>query len=127
MTNDGRNNLSGLAVLLVEDEFLIALDAENMLKGLEAERVQIASTYDEALRCVQEEEFDIAILDVNLNGKLSFPLGDVLKRRSRPFVFATGYNLGRLEDKGASAIYITKPYDHDRLKAALMQALGNAG
>jgi DNA-binding response OmpR family regulator len=89
--------------------------------------VQIASTYDEALRCVEEEEFDIAILDVNLNGKLSFPLGDVLRRRHRPFVFATGYNLGRSNDGGVNAIYVTKPYDQDRLKAALMQALDNSG
>ena len=116
--------LSGLDVLLVEDEFMIAVDAQDILQGLDARAVRIASTYDQAHRCVSEDRFDIAVLDVNINGKMSFPLSAVLKERGIPFVFATGYSLKDRTVPGLDGqICVSKPYDRERLKAGLQQAL----
>src|SRR5262245_16646304 len=89
----GMTDLAGLSVLLIEDEFLIALDAEQILKDLGAARVEIVATFDEAQQRAETAQFDIAVLDVNLNGQMSFPIAGTFRRRGIPVVFATGYQL----------------------------------
>jgi DNA-binding response OmpR family regulator len=118
--------LAGLNVLLVEDEFLIAVDAEDMLKNLHAAKVSVVSTYEDAERTLQEHTFDVAVLDVNLNGKMSFPLGEILRQRGVPFVFASGYNLGSHVDGFRDGHWVSKPYQLDQLRAGLVEALKTA-
>jgi len=119
-------SLAGLSVLLLEDEYLIALDAEQILKQLGAAKVDIVASYSEAEKRAQDANFDIAVLDVNINGKFSFPIAKVIRKRGIPFVFASGYEL---HDRAASlpedAPCVTKPYTSDRLKIALIAALSN--
>ena len=55
-----------MRVLLVEDEYLIALDAEQMLRELGAQSVEIISTFDGAYKRTQNGQFDVAVLDVRL-------------------------------------------------------------
>ncbi|MGE4064108.1 MAG: response regulator [Rhodospirillaceae bacterium] len=116
--------LSGLNVLLVEDEFLIALDAEEMLRDLGAASVTIASNFEDAQKHIAATKFDLAILDVNLNGQKSFPLADQLLARGTPVVFGTGYNLLTRQMDGYEArICVTKPYNATSLRKGLMAAL----
>jgi DNA-binding response OmpR family regulator len=116
--------LAGRAILLVEDEYLIAADAEMMLAQLGAARVDLVGDFDEAQALAAEGQFDAVILDVNLNGKLSFPIAKILELRGIPFVFATGYNLQFRPLPGFEhGICITKPYSAERLKAGLLAAL----
>ena len=120
-------SLAGKKVLVVEDEYLIALDIEDMLLGLEAGDVQVAGTFDEAVVRIERNDFDLAILDVNLNGVTSFPLADMLKKRGRPFIFASGYNLDRRNDfEPVDAVCVAKPYDQQSLSEALGVVLGKA-
>lgn len=124
MTSVADNPVSGLKILLVEDEFLIALDAEQMLAELDVGHVKIVGSYDRALEAVEHDVFDVAILDVNLDGKLSFALGAVLSRRGLPYLFASGYNLSERSEFGVTgAVCIAKPYDKDQLRKGVALAL----
>ena len=116
--------LDGLKVLLVEDEFLIAVDAEDLLRELGASEVSTANTFEEAEARVKAGGFDVAVLDVNLNGKMSFPIGRLLRERSLPFVFASGYTLESRAIPGLeNEIYITKPYQLEQFRDRLGQAI----
>lgn len=116
--------LSGLDVLLVEDEFMIAVDAQDILAALGARSVLLACSFDQAERSITQKRFDVAVLDVNINGKMSFPLSTLLKERAIPFVFATGYNLNDRTMAGLeSDICVLKPYDQQRMRDGLKQAL----
>lgn len=117
--------LSGLNVLLVEDEFLIALDAEEMLRELGAANVTVISTFEEAEKIISQSKFDLALLDVNLNGRKSFPLADMLLKNDTPVVFGTGYNLMARQMEGfkAGGVCVTKPYSASSLQKGLAQVL----
>jgi CheY-like chemotaxis protein len=118
------NDVAGLSVLLVEDEYLIALDAEELLKGLGVKAVETVATFERAQERAEAGEFDIAVLDVNLNGRKSFPIAQAIRERGIPVVFASGYEL---RDRGLpeldDIICVTKPYTGERLKAGLLAAL----
>ncbi len=120
----GGDILSGLDVLLVEDEFMIAVDAQDILGALDARSVLLASTYEQAEKRISQDRFDVAILDVNIHGTMSFPLSALLKERGIPYVFATGYNLkDRALDGVDARICVLKPYDQERMREGLKQAL----
>jgi CheY-like chemotaxis protein len=115
---------AGLSVLLVEDEYLIALDAEQILKGLGVEKVEIVASFADAEKRAADGQFDLAVLDVNINGRLSFPIATTIEQRGIPFIFATGYELRDRSVSGLEdAVCVTKPYTSDRLKDALSAAL----
>lgn len=117
--------LTGLTVLLVEDEYLIALDAEQMLRDLGAKDVEIISTFEAAKKFTQEGEFDLAVLDVNINGQLSFPIAEILKDRGIPVVFASGYALrDRPLDGFEGGVCVGKPYSTEGLRKAFAAVLG---
>jgi len=85
-------DLSGKRVLLIEDEFLISMDLEESLRRHGAVIVGPAATLGQALslagaKCAP----DCALLDINLQGDMAFPVADALARRSVPFMFLTGY------------------------------------
>jgi CheY-like chemotaxis protein len=116
--------LSGLSVLLVEDEFLIALDAEQILKDLGARSVEIISNFAKACERAAGAAVDVVVLDVNLNGQLSFPSAEILKERGVPVVFASGYQLSERSPAGfEDSISVGKPYTLDALRQALLRAL----
>jgi DNA-binding response OmpR family regulator len=116
--------IDGRSILLIEDEYLIAADAEMMLTQLGAGSITISGDFDEAQALAAEGQFDAVVLDVNLNGKLSFPIAKTLEMRGIPFVFATGYNLQFRPLPGFEhGICVTKPYSAERLKMGLLAAM----
>ena len=60
--------LSGRRVLVVEDEMLVLIMIEDMLADLGCKSVTSAATVDKALALISAQAFDLAILDMNLNG-----------------------------------------------------------
>ena len=92
------SELSGRRVLVVEDEVMVSWVLEDMLAELGCEVVGPAARVSQALAIVEAETFDLAVLDVNLNGQKSFPIADALVARSVPFVFSTGYNKDGIPD-----------------------------
>jgi DNA-binding response OmpR family regulator len=117
-------DLAGLTVLLVEDEYLIALDAQELLKKLGVVIVETVATFERAEKCAAEGQFDLAVLDVNINGRHSFSIAKTIKERGIPVVFASGYES---RDRAASGlddtVWVTKPYTYERLRAALCAAV----
>jgi len=104
------SRLSGL-ILAVEDNVLIALDVEDVLIGLGADRVVIASTVTEALRLIDLQTPDFALLDVNLGQETSWPIAARLRLLGVHHVFATGYGNGiEYPVEHRSTVVITKPY-----------------
>jgi CheY-like chemotaxis protein len=81
--------LRGLRVLVVEDEFLVALELETMLHGLGAEVIGPLGGLDQAVACARQEALDLALLDVNVGGRLVTPVAEALAARAIPFVFCT--------------------------------------
>jgi DNA-binding response OmpR family regulator len=114
----------GLSVLLLEDEYLIALDAEQILKELGIKKVEIVATLDRAEQRAEDGQFDLAVLDVNINGQPSFPIAKAFGKRGVPVVFASGYELRDRQLLGfENVIHITKPYTSACLKDAICAAL----
>lgn len=99
-----------LRVLVVEDEALVAMFVEDMLTEIGHEVGAVASRMEEALDAARTGTFDFAIIDVNLDGKPSYPIADVLKERGIPFAFATGYCANGLDPKFAGAPVLSKPF-----------------
>jgi CheY-like chemotaxis protein len=113
--------LEGKRALLVEDEAIIAMTAEDMLAELGC-AVITAATLPEALDAVEREPFDFALLDINLNGVDSLPVAARLREAGRPFVFTTGYGAagcGGYED----VPLVAKPYQLRDLEEAISRAL----
>src|SRR5262249_2502086 len=79
------------SVFLVEDEVMIRMMVSDMLEELGYTVAAEAGEIGEALRLAETTYFDLAILDVNVNGKVISPVADLIKARNRPFIFATGY------------------------------------
>lgn len=120
------DELKGASVLLLEDEYLIAMDAEEILRELGAAKVATAATLADAERLVASDAFDLAMLDVNINGEMSLPLAQSLRARGVPVVLATGYEM-RDESIGDAAAWLRKPYSRDSLEQALAAAMKQGG
>ena len=112
-------------VLLVEDNLLIAMDAEDQLRRLGAAAVDVAPSVQAALRLLDQAAPGIALLDVNLGRENSFPIADALAARGIPYVFATGYGeASAFPDRFRDAIVVNKPYTLAEMRKALQQRLG---
>lgn len=115
--------LSGLRVLVVEDEMMVLLNIESILADLGCEAISAAATVESALALLDAERFDCAMLDVNLGGQTSYPIADALVARSIPFVFSTGYSDDRIAVRFGDRPVLKKPYSDDELSAALARLL----
>ena len=79
-------------VLVVEDNSLIALDAEESFRALGVASVDVAASSGQALALLDRTAPDFALLDFNLGGETSEPVARALERRGIPFAFASGYS-----------------------------------
>lgn len=121
------STLEGKRILIVEDEFLVALTASEMLGELGAVVVGPAGTLKEALELARTQDIDLALLDLNLYGQSSMAVADTLDLRRIPVVFATGYERGGSKD-AAGRLVLGKPYTQEKLAMQLCRALdGRAG
>jgi len=112
-------------ILVVEDEPMIRMLLEDMLDELGYTVAAEAGHIDEALEATKNADFDLAILDANLNGEPASPVADALVTRGTPFVFATGY--GQLPEPYRDRPTLRKPFQMDGLKQMLQSALDRGG
>lgn len=115
--------LVGLRVLVVEDEGMVALLIEGMLEQLGGEVVASAASLDQARTAAKQEEIDLALLDVNINGQLVFPVAEILSTRHVPFVFSTGYGVGSLPEAYKAHQVLNKPFGIEELERKVRLAL----
>lgn len=111
-------------VLVVEDEYLVALLVEDMLQTLGYEVAEIAPNLAAATTAAEAGDFDVAILDVNLNGTMSSPVAEILARRKIPFIFATGYGKAGPHEQFADAPSLQKPFEESDLSRVLSSVMG---
>lgn len=115
--------LEGLRVLVVEDEILVGMAVEDMLRDLGCTLAASAVSLSEAFEKVQTGGFDIALLDVDLQGQKVFPLAEILLARRIPFAFASGYGAAGVPEAFRNLPVVSKPFQIEQLSAALSSAL----
>ncbi|WP_419826046.1 HWE histidine kinase domain-containing protein [Sphingomonas sp.] len=114
-------------VLLVEDSLIIAMDAEDILLRLGAERVQTAASVGAAMIELDAAPPRLAVLDVNLGAETSLPVADRLRAMGVPYIFASGYGeQARLPDAHADVPMIQKPYTIESIGRALAGLMATA-
>src|SRR5688572_5561239 len=119
--------LQAKRILVVEDELMIRMLLEDMLGELGYTIAAEAARVEEALEAAKHADFDLAILDVNLNGQPISPVADALVARGMPFVFATGYGERGLPEPYRDRPTLKKPFQMDGLKHLLQNVLDQAG
>jgi CheY-like chemotaxis protein len=117
--------LTGLRLLVVEDEAMVAMLIEDMLTELGCVVIDVAGTVSTAVNAVDAKGrmLDGAILDVNLGGEKVFPVADALAMRGVPFVFATGYGPAGLNDRYPGVVTLAKPFRLSALEQVLVTAM----
>lgn len=116
--------LVGKNVLLVEDQALIAMDTEDLLRSLGAASVRSTPNVAEALLAISTSLPDCAVLDLNLGGETSTEIADRLVASTVPFIFATGYRDTVMIPARFEAVpVVRKPIDARLLSQVLADAL----
>ena len=115
--------LSGRSVLVIEDEMLILMMIEDMLADLGCESVAVASKVGPAIRLIEGQEFDAAMLDMNLNGIESYPVADALSARDVPYFFSTANSLTDMKDGYRDQDVLKKPFTFEQLSNMLSRSL----
>ena len=110
---------AGKRILVVEDELMIRMLLQDMLADLGHTLAGEAGRIEEALALAKNSEFDVAILDVNLNGQPISPVVEVLVERGLPFVFATGYGQRGVPEPYRNTLTLQKPFQVDALAQAI--------
>src|ERR1700746_1504996 len=113
----------GGSVFLVEDEVMIRMMVADMLQELGYSIAAEAGEISEAIRLAQSADFDLAILDVNVNGKVISPVADLIKARNRPFIFATGYGSSGLPEEYRDRPSLQKPFQIETLARVIENTL----
>lgn len=126
MTQAGET-LSGLRVLVVEDEAAISLLLEDMLLDFGCEVIGPAARLSTALDVVENQNVDLAILDVNVAGEPIYPVAESLVRKGVPFVFSTGYGSAGIKDAYRDRPVLQKPFAQHDLQQKLLLARKTRG
>jgi CheY-like chemotaxis protein len=116
----------GGSVFLVEDEVMIRMMVADMLEELGYRIAAEAGEINEAVKLAQTTDFDFAILDVNVNGKVISPVADLIKARNRPFIFATGYGSSGLPEEYRDRPALQKPFQLETLARMIDSMLKDA-
>jgi CheY-like chemotaxis protein len=117
-----RDELAGLRVIVIEDESMISMLLQDMLEEAGCNVVGTASRLHEAVEKAKSLSFDLAVLDVNLNGERSFPVAELLSERGVGFIFVTGYGATSLPPSFKAVPVLQKPFLQADLERALRAA-----
>ncbi len=106
-------SLTGRRILIVEDEYLIAMDLALKLGDIGADVVGPAGSVAEAMELVESTggSLDGAVLDVNLRDERVYPVADALAALGVRFIFASGYDAGLMPPAYAEVPRCAKPID----------------
>jgi CheY-like chemotaxis protein len=121
--------LSGLRLLVVEDEALVAMMIQDYLADLGCVVVGVAASVSKGLAAIEDKAsiLDGAVLDVNLGGEKVYPVAERLVERGIPFIFSTGYGLAGIAPDFARIPTLSKPFGPRDLAAMLSKAIPPRG
>lgn len=127
MTADPNDDvLSGVRVLVVEDEAAISMLLEDMLLDFGCAVVGPAARLSTALEMAAQESFEVAILDVNVAGEPIYPVAEAIAKRELPLVFSTGYGGAGIREPFRDRPVVQKPFSQADLKRTLIGAIRTA-
>jgi DNA-binding response OmpR family regulator len=106
-------------MLVVEDGYLLAEELAAGLRSCGVEVVGPVGRLEEACRMAREQALDGALLDVKLNGDVSFPAASILRMRGIPFIFLTAYESQQIPLEYRAVPVLQKPFELDELKEAI--------
>jgi CheY-like chemotaxis protein len=115
--------LSGRSILVIEDEMLIIMMIEDMLTDLGCESIAVASKVGPAISLVNGQIFDVAMVDLKLDGTESYPIADALTERGVPYFFSTGNCLASVKDGYRNRDVLTKPFTLEQLSQMLSRSM----
>ena len=123
----GSSALRDLRILVVEDEYLIAMSLADALQNAGSVVVGPVPSVDKAIQKIESEHhIDAAVVDVNLGGVLAYAVADMLVARKIPFVFTSGYEDNVLRNRYAQVKNCPKPYLFRAMEEALVEAMSHS-
>lgn len=117
----------GLRVLVVEDEMFVALHLEDLLVSFGCSVAGPVARVQKAIEMAESEALDLAILDVNIDGREVYPVADALARRGIPFIFVTGYGRSGIRPAYHDRPILPKPFRRDELRLAIERFASSPG
>lgn len=116
-------DLKGCRVLIVEDDVRISMLMQESLAEMGCEVVGAAMLFDDAFDLAAAQAFDVALLDISLNGELSYPVAEAMLERNQKFVFVTGHVMETLPAPFQGTPVLHKPFGLRELQHVLRIAL----
>lgn len=114
----------GTRVLIVEDQPFVAFAATDMIEGLGGIITEVAASVEEGLDACTRGEFDVALLDIDLDGRSSAPIAAALAGIGKPFLLTTGFD-GRRIPGFETVPLLVKPYIQAQLGRGLAALLAS--
>jgi len=119
-----RPSLRDRRILIVEDEYLVAMSLAEALQDAGSIVLGPVPSVDKAITKIESEpHIDGAVVDVNLGGVLAYPVADLLIAKKIPFVFTSGYEDNLLRDRYSQVKNCAKPYLFAAMEEALVEAM----
>ena len=118
--------LAGLKILIVEDDYFIATEMEEIVRGFGADVLGPVGRLDMARKVAQQVRPDGALLDVRLDGETIYPLADELIASGVPFILLTGYDTGSILEAYRTLPQLRKPVDSAALRDLALTLFGSA-
>jgi CheY-like chemotaxis protein len=113
-------------VLVIEEEALLRVVLEDMICDFGHEVIAGGGTLQEAMELASASAFDVAIIDMRIQGILTFPLADILVRRNLPYIFATAIMPADVPSPHWGRPVLTKPFEHDEVRRVLDEILAGS-
>ncbi|KAB7648802.1 response regulator [Polymorphobacter fuscus] len=116
-----------LRVLVIEDEPLVAMNIEFSIEALGHDMVGPIARLDEAMAAASGDDYDCAVIDINIVGGSSHEVAAIFAARARPFILASGYNDLSLPEALRNHSRLVKPYTSDQLERQLLLMFTHCG
>src|SRR6185312_2664481 len=118
-----RDKAAAPRLLLVEDELMVGVFMQELLEAIGYRSTEPIARLSDALAAAERERFRGAVLDMNLNGEIVYPLAELLTKQQVPFVFVTGYAPRSVDPRFTHVPILQKPVLQDDLAAILDRVL----
>jgi two-component sensor histidine kinase/CheY-like chemotaxis protein len=118
-----RDKSTAPRLLLVEDELVVGVFMQELLEAIGYRSTEPIGRLSDALAAAQRERFRGAVLDMNLNGEIVYPLAELLTAQNVPFIFVTGYAPRSVDARFTAVPILQKPVLQDDLAAILEDVL----
>jgi DNA-binding response OmpR family regulator len=115
--------LTGLRILVIEDEGLFGVLVEQFLDRFGCQIVGPAANMADAMQMIRTATIDVAVIDLEWQGEMAYPLADALIAMAVPLVFATGLPANQIEDRYWHVPVVGKPFEEGELRGALLEAM----